>query len=1296
MGAVRTRSLLAIPSLLAFAAAAAAQGVHYGDGCGDLLPPPTIDYTGSTLPGEFGGISVAGAPPNGLLVLHIGVSDSESAFGPLPLPLDGIAGVAPGCSLLGSGEVRLILHAKPDGTLKLGFKLKDTLGSDLFFQWAVIESISPLSISLTEGVHLSLMTNPLMHVVILAPEVAVDHDGDGSATVLLDGADSHTHELGHVLTSWTWKQGATPLGTDPVITADLPLGTHEIALLIADDNDPAHTLMDTHAVEVVPATAVPGVSARYHDSGAADPATLLDAVPASADWTEILSTTVVADGGGTVGGSPFGGQVMVHLQATVSLPVAGTWSFGASGGTSRRLTLDGLPVTGPLALPAGPHALDARFAAPDTSNLPLQVVAVLGAGQPGPPQAAWLTHDQTLLSPVINQLTPTVGTTAGGNAIVIDGAGFFPAAGVVVHWGAQELTLADGLDIEAERIAFASPSHAPGAVQVSVQTPRGVSASVPFTYSGDGPVPVNFERVLVHRMAQPTTGDWGPDGRLYVASLTGELRAVTFDDAWHVVSVDSYPGVTGLPNRDVLGLAFNPFDPPDPVRVYVSHGKLYGDGGGPVPGPSTYHGAVSVLTGPGFDAPEPLVTGLSQSNSGHAANGLQFDDNGDLLIAIGCNTNAGVQYITMGDLPEAPLSGAVLKAELSRPNFDGEVHYVEKVGGIPNDDQRFGEDVDVAPGSHVAVHAPGLRNPYDLLYTTRRLLYATDNGPNNTYGPASTGLATQTAADPEQPDELLLVEAGNYYGSANRSRGVGDPRQLVYRSPAVPSLPGAFTQALLTLPSSQDGIMEYRSGTFGGQMLGDLIVQKWIGGATRVRMAPGGRRVAAVQPVLPVTAALDLVLGSGGAIVCMDQFWSELEVLAPVDAAATGDPEALDVTPWRAPSTGGMPFVIGGRGLGSLADTSVTFDGVPAALTSVSATRIRGVVPAHPGAAPDLVDVVVTSGPAATVSTLPSAFRYLAPAPGLAPGFWQAGQDDGLPDMPLGLAGLASAVLDGELVAVGPQTPDTLVLHLLDLDGSSAGASGGGAWHAHAARPFVGRDHAAAVVAGKLFLFGGLGGGSEGRVQVYDPDGEAWTSGADMPWAGGAVATAAIGGRVYVAGGLVGGGAVASAAVYDPLTDTWAPLAPMPAARHHASAGTDGTRLWVFGGRSGGDVLDAGHDDVQVLDPVAGTWDWDKLPGSSLVAMPQARAGAGPAIWWQQELYIFGGLTESAPATPLVLGRVEAFAPVTGTWREEAPMPTPRHAIAPTSFQGRAFVAGGHPDGAGATASAALEVHTRQ
>ena len=50
---------------------------------------------------------------------------------------------------------------------------------------------------------------------------------------------------------------------------------------------------------------------------------------------------------------------------------------------------------------------------------------------------------------------------------------------------------------------------------------------------------------------------------------------------------------------------------------------------------------------------------------------------------------------------------------------------------------------------------PPLRNPYDLVYTTARRLYATDNGPNLGFGPASIGAVAQLP-DPEDADELLL------------------------------------------------------------------------------------------------------------------------------------------------------------------------------------------------------------------------------------------------------------------------------------------------------------------------------------------------------------------------------------------------------------------------------------------------------------------------------------------------------------------------------------------------------------
>jgi hypothetical protein len=116
---------------------------------------------------------------------------------------------------------------------------------------------------------------------------------------------------------------------------------------------------------------------------------------------------------------------------------------------------------------------------------------------------------------------------------------------------------------------------------------------------------------------------------------------------------------------------------------------------------------VSVLSGPNFDAPQPLVTGLPQPNTAHAVNGLQFDNNGDLLAAIGSDSNAGVKYPTMGDLPESPLSAAVIKARTSLP-FHGALSYVLTASGAPTADQR----------RRVLLLAPGdapqgaLRNPY--------------------------------------------------------------------------------------------------------------------------------------------------------------------------------------------------------------------------------------------------------------------------------------------------------------------------------------------------------------------------------------------------------------------------------------------------------------------------------------------------------------------------------------------------------------------------------------------------------
>jgi hypothetical protein len=229
-------------------------------------------------------------------------------------------------------------------------------------------------------------------------------------------------------------------------------------------------------------------------------------------------------------------------------------------------------------------------------------------------------------------------------------------------------------------------------------------------------------------------------------------------------------------------------------------------------------------------------------------------------------------------------------------------------------------------------------------------------------------------------------------------------------------------------------------------------------------------------------------------------------------------------------------------------------------------------------------------------------------------------------------------------------------------------------------------------------LFGGLGGNSAGKVQIFDPATNRWSLGADMPFAAGSSSSALISGRVYVAGGIDGSTSTARAARYDPLKNTWTELPPMPAARNHAASGTDGRRFYIFGGRGPGsgdsNTVANGFDTVQIYDPLRNLWFSSDGPiGAALRPLPQARGGMGKALFFKGQFYVAGGETlTGAGATPLrVYSRVDVYNPLTNTWRLAAPMPTARHGIFPILYAGRAYVAGGGVR-AGSSSSAVLEV----
>src|SRR5690606_2020653 len=219
-------------------------------------------------------------------------------------------------------------------------------------------------------------------------------------------------------------------------------------------------------------------------------------------------------------------------------------------------------------------------------------------------------------------------------------------------------------------------------------------------------------------MPSPTQAVWGPDGRLYVTSLEGAIMAYTLNDNYQITSQQAINTIAGLGNKEIMGIAFNPFEAAGPVKMYVAHSLLHSNGGGCFSGLSEYNGQISVLTGPDFSVAEPLITGLPTSNHDHGVSGMEFDNNGDLLLTSPGITNAGLPNCALGAVPESPLSAAILKAQLSKSGFNGKITYQMTSTGNQSIDQVQGGAVDVAPGADISVVASGVRNSFDLTLTT--------------------------------------------------------------------------------------------------------------------------------------------------------------------------------------------------------------------------------------------------------------------------------------------------------------------------------------------------------------------------------------------------------------------------------------------------------------------------------------------------------------------------------------------------------------------------------------------------
>lgn len=402
----------------------------------------------------------------------------------------------------------------------------------------------------------------------------------------------------------------------------------------------------------------------------------------------------------------------------------------------------------------------------------------------------------------------------------------------------------------------------------------------------------------------PTSLAFGPDGRLYVAEQEGRIRAFTLDPSTKAITaVEDVTADGDL--QEVYGIAFDPTDASVPPPVYATNTVSGFGADGPAPD-GTFPGKVTKIDGAGYSTITDIITGLSVSNSAHQANGLAFAPDGTLYVAHGSTTNAGINT-PAGPLfkqLEVPLSGAILVADVSALGFDGNVTYSPP--GV------YDTTVDQT-GGDVSAYAVGLRNPYDIVIHSNGKIYSTDNGPNAGLGGGSTSCTTQDpdpwAPELRGPDELNLIEPGNYYGHPNRNRGRFDARQCIYHNGTEGD--GAdWTGPIELLPVSSDGMAEYTVANYSGKLLGDLFYAGFIDGILgRIELAPDGESVTnhetfATDFVLP----LDVAVGPDGTIYVAEYGGNVITYLKPQEAPpAVG---GISRSPGIAPAGGGGGAVL--------------------------------------------------------------------------------------------------------------------------------------------------------------------------------------------------------------------------------------------------------------------------------------------------------------------------------------------------------------------------------------------------
>jgi hypothetical protein len=272
-------------------------------------------------------------------------------------------------------------------------------------------------------------------------------------------------------------------------------------------------------------------------------------------------------------------------------------------------------------------------------------------------------------------------------------------------------------------------------------------------------------------ITNPTSLQFGPDNRLYVAQQNGIIKAFKVvknaPGNYSVTATETISLINQIPNHNddgslaptvttrqitgilVAGTAANPM-----IYVSSSDSRVGGPSGKTML--DTNSGIVSLLSWNGTAWTKiDLVRGLPRSEENHSPNGMQLiASTNTLLLAEGGITNAGSPSTNFNYACEFAYSAAILSINLNAINamptqgsgntaFKYDLPTVDdpnrsNVGSNDVNDPFGGDEglnmAKIVPGGPVQVYAPGFRNAYDLVITQAGRLYTIDNGANQGWG----------------------------------------------------------------------------------------------------------------------------------------------------------------------------------------------------------------------------------------------------------------------------------------------------------------------------------------------------------------------------------------------------------------------------------------------------------------------------------------------------------------------------------------------------------------------------------